>query len=346
MLALVGLGGARAPGQDDAEAPAWGLLCVSDDQPQAAGELLTIAGGVLGWASGESAWEDVAARLANPDAERGAVAWRLVCSGSDALIPARDAGEASLSDSFSFDLAADLNALRRLSEQPFSRSVRGRSLDALGIDNARRARLSGVLPASDDGLSIVLFSESRSQGPGRWHPETVATVRLASGGGEETKVLELDFGGQWEGVGFTLADLCLAMDPASGAISPQERFAAWGAPRVGALRGLLARLGPAVWIWRDPGGEGVAAAVPLRRATTQREVASDLRAVLGARLSWERDPSAERVGTLALTIDAGPDADRRLSVRFVTAGGRTVLAIALREGALERVPGVLEALAR
>src|SRR5690606_32959337 len=134
------------------------------------------------------------------------------------------------------------------SPQPFSRTARGRALDALSIDNARRARLTGVYadPGDEETVTLVLFTESRAQAPGRWNARPLATITPAPLRGEDPRgavPVQVDFGERWPGVVFAAADLALGLDAGSDTISGAERLEGFGLSRVGALRQLAAGLG-------------------------------------------------------------------------------------------------------
>jgi hypothetical protein len=145
-----------------------------------------------------------------------------------------------------------------------------------------------------------------------------------------------------------LADLALAMDPGSGAISPQERFGAWGSERIGALRGLIAAIEPAVPVWRDANTGGVAIAMRLAPGVSEENVATHLRHVLGARLAWDRGAAGDRIGWVGFTVEARPSAegDARIALRFVKAGRGSALVVASDAAMLEKAGPRLESLGR
>jgi hypothetical protein len=340
------------PAQPEQSPPpaACGTLTIPEPQTQLARELLRISAGVLAWSDPDAAeeWQSVVRSLSDP--VKGA-AWRISHSDAGAfqLSPLPDA---EAPPSVAFDLALDLNALRRSSSQPFSRSVRGRSLDALGVDNARRARLAAVPGAEDavDTLTLVLFSESRAGPPGRWQAVPFGRVRTAptTGGASGAAPIEVDFGQEWGGVLVTVTDLVLAGSTSPDKISTDERLLAWGTDRIDALRGFASAMEGRMWLWRGAGEAEWCCALPLRAGATDRAVAGRLRLLLGTRLEWSRDDSGRSLATLDLTppnrapADAGP----KLLLRFISIADRAFLAAAPTAESLDAAPEVLAKLGR
>jgi hypothetical protein len=246
----------------------------------------------------------------------------------------REAATMPTAQTVAFDIALECNTLRSRSAQPFSRSARGRVLDSLRIDNARRARLTGIFGDPDDlsVMSVVLFTESRAEAPGRWRALRVGTVAMAASRGEPApgRPVEVDFGELWTGLLFAAADGVLALDPACEGLSTEERLGAWGMQRVVSVRALASGLEGRVWVWSGVGEGGVVCALPLSRGSTDRRVADGLRGVFGQRLSWDRDDAGRATGTLALVREnrAAREGDRTVVVRFIKIAERTTLTVA------------------
>ena len=91
-----------------------------------------------------------------------------------------------------------------------------------------------LLLSGNVAISLVLFTESRAQPPGRWQANPLATISMAPNRGDPKPPLPVlvDFGERWVGVVFALADLALAVDPESDTISTIERFDAPTGPGV------------------------------------------------------------------------------------------------------------------
>lgn len=350
------LGQDQASAADQGEAPAAvsvGSVTVAGVQTDLGGHLLAVFSRTLGHAVvGEgSGWPGLAGALRD-EADDTRV-WPLVIEGGGLLgVGAGEAAAAPAAQAIAFDVSLDCNALRAGLAQPFSRSRAGRVLDALTIDNARRARLTGIYADPDDTatLTLVLFSQSRSVAPGRWRAQPLATVRMAPSRGdiEPPRPVEFDFGEQWGGVVVAAADLGIGADPACEGISTEERLADWGAQKAGALRAIVSGLDGRVWLWPGAHDGALVCGMPLARGTTDRRVADALRAVFARRLVWGRDPSGRATATLALTRENRParDGDRTLSLRFITIVDRTTLTIATNASDLDAAAETLADVSR
>ncbi|QKK08341.1 MAG: hypothetical protein HND58_09195 [Planctomycetota bacterium] len=144
---------------------------------RAQSQLRRVAAGVLvwlGWGQNDQ-WSGVVEALGGDQAATWGVG--LADMLGPTLRPLEAGGGAAAV--FPFDLSFDCNLFRDRSPHPFSRTTRGRVLDALQIDNARTARLS-IVPSQDEEhpgrLSLVLFSQSRGEVPGTWHALPLATI--------------------------------------------------------------------------------------------------------------------------------------------------------------------------
>ncbi|MBK7406079.1 MAG: hypothetical protein IPJ41_16105 [Phycisphaerales bacterium] len=304
--------------QEEASAPPpVGRISVGTERSPLETRVLRLIGASASWvegsvagASADSPWRRWVERMAKDAPPTGT--WDLILDEKDVL-GVREPGEVPADAAL--ELSIDLNAFRGQSPQPFSRSMRGRALDALSLDNARRARLS-FLPASpeDDGpLAAVLFYESRSEQPGRWHAQPIAEVAEAPYRGEAPpeSPLQIDFGEQWGAFALSMTDL--------------------------ALTGLEGR----VWAW--VGVEGPVLAAPLARGASDRTVAGQMQSVFGLRLAWAREPSGRATGRLAL-IEAArlpQQEDPQVLVRFIRIADRTILVVATGEADLDGAATVL-----
>lgn len=344
LVALVLCAGRVVPAVAQEEpAQAWGTLLVQPGEAEAGREALRTLSAALAWwgMEGEPGGEGLVEYLESPPQEGPGKRWRLVASGDGSLglsapVPAQD----QLPATVTLDLLADLNGLRRLSEHPFSRSRRGRALDALGLDNARRARISLLDASPDPGpLTLALFSESRAEPPGRWHAIPLGAVSL--GPESRPRALHVDLSKQWEGLVLSAADLALGLSSSSDASSTAERLSRWGSARVDALRSIAGATDGRAWVWRTEGG--LCAAFPLQHGQSDRTLAPKLRAVLGRRLEWHRADAAPPTGSVGLTVNDRPPAqgDRTLALRFITIRGRSALVVATESAALEGAPAVL-----
>lgn len=332
------------------ESPAhsFGRLEIAPDpSPLGAGVVRFVATAVE-WVSGDpaSAWSRCSS-VARAD-NHGGIVWRIDVDDAGGLTVSPEHGDAAPAQSV-FEASLDVNEFRRVSPGPFSRTARGRALDALSLDNARRARLACVAasPEEDAPLSLVVFYESRAEAPGRWHAQPLATVALAPVRGEAPPQhpLEVDFGEQWGPLAFAMTDLALGLDPDSATISTEERFSAWGVERLGRLRGLLSGAEAKAWVW--VGEDGPVVGVPLVRASAERVVADQLRSVFGLRLAWTRDEAGRATGTVGLTREnrRPVEGDRTLSIRLIRIADRTVLTMAAGPGDLDAAPAILAKLA-
>ena len=262
-------------------------------------------------------------------------------------LEARESTVMPAAQTVAFDVALDCNTFRRASPQPFSRSAAGRVLDSLTIDNARRARLTGVFADPDDlsVMTLVLFTESRAEAPGRWQALRVGTAALAAHRGEPGAVrpIELDLRELWSGLLFSATDCVLGVDPACEGLSMEERLEAWGLQRVLSLRALGSGLDGRVWVWPGAGEGGVVWSMPLARGATDRRVADALRGVFGQRLAWGRDDAGRATATLALVREnrAARAGDRTLSLRFITIAERATLTVATEAGDLDSAAEIL-----
>jgi hypothetical protein len=305
----------------------------------------------VAWGAGglSPGWAGFGGEVASRGGDGPDGAWSLVMSDGGLRAAAREGGEIPEAQAIAFDVSLDCNAFRAGSAQPFSRTARGRALDALTIDNARRARLTGLYADPDDrsAISLVLFTESRAEAPGRWHALPLATATMAPTRGDATPPLPvlIEFGGAWGGVVFAAADLALALDPGSGTISTEERFDAWGMVRTTALRQLASGLDGRVWVWPGQADGSVVCALGLSRGSTDRRVADGLRAVFGQRLRWARDDSGRVTATLTLGAGGG-EGVRTLSLRFITIADRTTLTVATDAADLDRSAETLADIAR
>ncbi|HZW11356.1 MAG TPA: hypothetical protein VFF69_15740 [Phycisphaerales bacterium] len=342
-LALLIVLARAAPAQPEPQSrgAACGVLTVPEARTPLARDVLRAGASLLAWSRPEpgDAWRELAVRLG---ADEGASAWSVLQTEGGALEPSARAAEDAEANVV-FDVAFDLNGLRRISDQPFSRGGRGRALDALGIDNARRARLVGVPSpdGADQSLTLAIFSESRAGPPGRWQAVPFARVRAAPGGAGRA-VIEVDFGQEWGGVLVTIADLALARANPD-ARSTDERLSAWGADRVEALGGFAKGLQGRVLLWRGEEPGAWCAAFPLRSGATDRTVAPQLRALFGERLEWTRDTSGRSTATLDLAPADGAHAraPAELRMRFIAIADRGYLVAAPTEELLHSAPEVL-----
>lgn len=290
------------------------------------------------------AWGGPAAALAS--GEGGAWALR---AGSWPLPHPEGASPAGVrggAAAFVVDIGLDCNALRRVSSQPFSASARGRVFGALGLANARRARLTLLRDEGSEGgerLSAVFFTESRSEPPGSWR-----AVRLC-GVGEATRrpearmpegPLEADFGSAFGEVFLRAADGVVVAVGGGEGLTRLERFAGLGAASEGAIERLSRAFEGRVWFWEAPGEGGVVAALPLARGTTDADVARAIGVLAGQRLVWARDADGRPTGTLMLGGDEAAGGVR-LSLRFVRIVRRTSLVVSTSPGGLEGAAGVL-----
>lgn len=326
------------PVSPSAASHAVGVLTVPAGQGGVGRGLLEIVARLLAWCEPEPhpAWGDLVGALGSRQDGAPDRAWTIVVSDEAGFSPEpRGSVQSPLARAIAFDLSLDCNTLRQVSPQPFSRTSRGHALDALTIDNARRARITGVFADPDDAttLTLVLFAESRSESPGRWHAQPLATLRRAPSRGEPGPrfPLEFDLGEQWGGVLVAGADLVLGLEPGSDAISTGERLEDWGSKRVDALRVLGSGLDGRVWVWPGASGpESLVIGLPLARGSTDRRIADGLRTIFGGRLVWGRDLSGRATATLALGGDNRPaePGDRMLSLRFITIAERTTLTVA------------------
>ncbi len=333
------------PGEEGLAGQAVCVLTIPGAQHEIGVELLTIAARVLAWVepTPHAEWDQLFDALVSSQDGTADRAWTVQVRDEDGFWPeVQREVSPLLAQSVAFDLSLDCNAFRTASPQPFSRSSRGRVLDALMIDNARRARLSGVYADHDDTgvLTLVLFTESRAQQPGRWRAQPIARAQRAANRGdpEPPHPLEIDFGEQWEGVLYSLADLVLGLDPASEAISTRERLEAWGGRRVGAVRSIVTGFEGRVWVWSALSSpENIVVGLPLARGASARGIAGNLRTIFGQRLVWGRDEVGRATATLALIRENRPPAagDRTLSMRFVTIVDRTTLTIVMEAGDLD-----------
>lgn len=348
FFAVMAGGGAHA--QEAAEpAPPVGMLSLGATPSRAQAQLRRVAAGTLDWLGwGErDGWAGVAGALAG---ERGAT-WSFSLADASGLTLRPVGASDGAAGVFPFDLSFDCNLFRNRSPHPFSRTVRGRVLDALQIDNARTARLS-IVPSQNEEhpgrLSLVLFSQSRGQVPGTWRATPLAVIDDAPTRDTEAArghPVELDFGEGRVGVAMAIADLVLATDPASEAISSRERFEAWGLTKAAAVDRLARAFDGRVWLWsagaRGEGDAGdaptVVAALPLVRSSADRDVARALGSLFGRRLVWARDSTGRATATLALKADNAPPAegDRTLSMRFVTIVNRVTLVVSTEASALD-----------
>lgn len=250
-----------------------------------------------------------------------------------------DAGDGIAPGAFLLDVSLDSNLFRTVSAQPFSRTPRGRALDALAIDNTRRARLA-VAPMEEGAehpLAMVLFTESRSEPPGRWRAIRLGGLREAPILGSAPPPLEIDLGPMLSEVLFTGADLALALEPGAEPTGPL-RFEEWGGVRTTALRTLAETLSGRTWLWRE--GEGLVLALPLKPRAAQRDAGRALGVVLGKRLSWTRDEPGRATGEIRFEADAAgaePDA----LVRLITVAGRSALVLSGDRAALDAAPAML-----
>lgn len=332
----------------EAAAPAApeGMLSLGGTPARAQSQLRRVAAGVLLWLG----WDEDEPRAGLIEALGGdqAATWGVGLAGTagPTLRPLEAGGGAAAV--FPFDLSFDCNLFRDRSPHPFSRTTRGRVLDALQIDNARTARLS-IVPSQDEDhpgrLSLVLFSQSRGEVPGTWHALPLATIDDAptrDAAAAPGHPVELDLGEGRVGVAMALADLVLAIDPETESISARERFEAWGLPRTAAVERLARNLDGRVWLWSggpgdSAGGPPVVAALPLVRSSADRDVARALGSLFGRRLVWTRDSTGRATATLAFKADNSPPAegDRTVSTRFVTIVDRTTLVVSTDASALD-----------
>lgn len=270
---------------------------------------------------------------------------------SDAGFVLADSGSPEwVASVFPFDLSVDCNALREASPQPFSRTVRGRVLDALFIDNARKARLS-VVPSEDDGEPgthrLVLFAQSRGRKPGAWEAVPLAGLALAPSRHEPPEPghpVELDFGEHRHAVLRAMTDLVLATDESSTAISTAERFEAFGELRTSAVMRLARAIDGRAWCWLTEGQEaGLTAAFPLARGAADRDVAAALGLLFQRRIAWAREPSGRVTATFACKRDNAPaeESDPTLSMRFIEIAGRTTLVVSTEAAALDHAAEAL-----
>ncbi|MCC7388191.1 MAG: hypothetical protein IT431_05440 [Phycisphaerales bacterium] len=318
------------------------------------GHLVPLLGRAVAWGAGghSAAWAGFGGEVASRGADGPDGAWSLVMSDGGLRAAAREGGVAPEAQLVAFDISLDCNGFRAGSAQPFSRTARGRALDALTIDNARRARLTGLYADPDDRsvMSVVLFTESRAEAPGRWHALPLAAVTMAQTRGDATPPLPvlIEFGEAWGGVVFAAADLALALDPGSGTISSVERFDAWGMVRTTALRQLASGLDGRVWAWPGQAEGSVVCALGLSRGSTDRRVADALRTVFGQRLRWAREDSGRVTATLTLGGEGGEGGEgtRALSLRFITIADRTMLTVATDAADLDRSAETLADIAR
>lgn len=344
---------------------AVGTVAIPAVQGEVGERVFGLAGRVLGWCGlgdggeQEAGWAELAGALGSggrvgPDtagdseADRG---WSIVLADGGGLgLEARGAVGTPVEQTVAFDVALDCNTFRRASPQPFSRSAAGRVLDSLTIDNARRARLTGIFADPDDlsVMTLVLFTESRAEAPGRWQALRVGTAALAAQRGEPEVVrpIELDLRELWSGLLFSAADCVLGTDPACEGISMEERLEAWGLQRVLSLRALGSGLDGRVWVWPGAGDGDLVWSLPLARGATDRRVADALRGVFGQRLVWGRDDAGRATATLALVREnrAARAGDRTLSLRFITIAERTTLTVATEAGDLDSAVEILAAI--
>lgn len=284
--------------------------------------------------------------LSNAARADGSAAWVIESRPGEPLtVRSR---EEAVSDAIGFvlELSLDLTALRSHSTQPFSRSVRGRVIDAMGIANARRARFGLVEdPAIDDQLLLVVAFESRAALPNAWQARRVAELRAGETvtGSEDHGLLELNFGDLAEAFGMILCDVLIATGNDTGARSTVGRFDDWGARKTSAVRTILRGVEPSVWAWPDVSGEGVVGAVRLRRGVSDRVIADHLRTALAPRLSWSRDDQNRVTGRVSLAGDHSPAAGTgaELFLRFVSIGDARYVVWATRADSLRETARVL-----
>ncbi len=148
------------------------------------GHLVPLLGRAVAWGAGglSPGWAGFGEEVASRGGDGPDGAWSLVMSDGGLRAAAREDGEIPEAQAIAFDVSLDCNAFRAGSAQPFSRTARGRALDALTIDNARRARLTGLYADPDDrsAISLVLFTESRAEAPGRRHALPLATATMGA----------------------------------------------------------------------------------------------------------------------------------------------------------------------
>lgn len=340
--ALAG-GGAHA---QEEPAPPVGMLSLGEAPSRAQAELRRVVAGALVWLGWDESnkWAGVIGALGGTEGATWSVG---VPESSGLTLRPVESGDRA-AGVFPFDLSFDCNQFRDQSPHPFSRTVRGRVLDALQIDNARTSRLS-IVPSQDEEhpgrQSLVLFSQSRGEAPGAWHAVQLAAIEDAPTRDEaaaQGRPVELDFGEGRVGVAMAIADLVLATDPASESISARERFEAWGLTKTAAVDRLARALDGRVWLWSagagvSADGSAVVAAFPLVRSSADRDVARTLGTLFARRLVWTRDPTGRATATLALKADNSPPAEgeRTLSMRFVTIVNRVTLVVSTEASALD-----------
>ncbi|MDQ7014440.1 MAG: hypothetical protein Q9O74_11175 [Planctomycetota bacterium] len=319
-----------------------GMVTLGESSPGVRAQLRDIGARLIVWLGpGDSdTWAGVASTLSTDQAGT----WSAMFDNETGLTLRPVKTERGSSGVFPLDLSLNCNTFRQASPQPFSRTPRGRVLDALTIDNARTARLS-LVPAADaedaddaeqsGGFTLVLFAQSRGEKPGQWHAQPIAQLALAPTRKPDPtgrpRPLELNFGNRRVGVAMVLADLVLALDPETDSISRSERFEAWGLTKSSAVQRLAGLLDGRVWIWSGGASDtAIVAAVPLTRASGDRDVARALGVLFGRRLVWSRGADGRATATLAFKRENTPPAatDRTVSMRFIEILGRSTLVVA------------------
>lgn len=344
-----GAAGEGAP-PDEARAVPVGEVVIPGGGSELSADLLSVLGRAVGWAADDcsAAWAALGVTVAEGSGG-GDRAWTLSLDDGAIRPDPREPGTEAAPRPVAFDISMDCNAFRAGSPQPFSRTPRGRALDALTIDNARRARLAAIYPDPDDrtSLTLALFTESRAQKPGRWHAQMLATITLAPRRGEPKPPapVQLDFGDRWEGVVFSMADLALGLDPDSDTLSSAERFEAWGALRSAGLRRLAGSFDGRVWAWPGEAEGSVVCSLTLAKGMTERRAAEGLRTVFGGRLRWAHEDSGRVTATLSLPGDGAATA-RTLVMRFISIADRPTLTVATAPGDLDAAATVLAGIDR
>ncbi len=312
-----------------------GMVTLGESAPGVRAQLRDFGARLIQWLG--PADSDTRAGLVSTLTTDQAATWSAMLDDQTGLTYRRVETEPGPTGVFPLDLSLDCNLFRQVSPQPFSRTPRGRALDALTIDNARTARLA-LVPTDNaerpDLFTLVLFAQSRGEKPGRWHAQPLAEITLAptrDPDSPRSRPLEFDFGDRRVGVAMALADLVLALEPETDSISGRERFEAWGQTKSSAVQRLAGVLDGRAWIWS--GGSSDAALVAgftLGRASDDREVARSLGVLFGRRLVWSRDADGRATATLALKRENTPpaDTDRTVSMRFIEILGRSTLVVA------------------